>query len=284
VHRAGGRGCGTVSIGVLCGGAGMTRQNYYKVRRVRARVGVEEGLVLSLVRQERARQPRLGARKLWHMLRGALAEAGVELGRDRFFRLLSRAGLLLPRVKRGARTTDSRHGWQVYGNLAKDLVLRGPHELLVSDITYVRTLEGFMYVSLVMDAYSRKIVGWDCSDSLELEGALRALAMALAQLPAGQRAMHHSDRGGQYCSGAYVGLLMRHRLAISMTEEHHCYENGKAERLNGVLKQEYGLGETFGHKCQVRVSLREAVLLYNGHRPHGALGYRVPEAVHGRAA
>ena len=284
MHRAGARGCGTVSLGVLCGLAGMTRQNYYKVRRVRARMGVEEGLVLSLVRQERARQPRLGARKLWHMLRGELAAAGVALGRDRFFGLLGGAGLLLPRVRRGARTTDSRHGWRVYGNRAKELVLAGPHELLVSDITYVRTLEGFMYVCLVMDAFSRKIVGWDGSDSLELEGALRALAMAAGQLPAGHGAMHHSDRGCQYCSGAYVGVLASHGIVISMTEENHCYENAKAERLNGVLKQEYGLGATFRTKGEVLAGLREAVELYNGHRPHGSLGYRVPAAVHAVAA
>ena len=184
---------------------------------------LEEGLIRELVRAERRLQPRLGGRKLWRLVSEELQEAGVELGRDRFFEVLRGAGLLLPRVERsGARTTESRHGWRVYENLAKGMELKGPHELWVSDITYVRTLEGFMYVSLVMDGYSRKIVGWDCSDSLEMEGALRALGMALGQLPQGAEVVHHSDRGCQYCSHAYVERLEGRGVRISMTEVNHC--------------------------------------------------------------
>jgi len=172
----------------------------------------------------------------------------------------------------------------VYPNLAQDLALTGPHQLLVSDITYVRTVEGFMFVSLLMDAFSRAIVGYDASDTLEMEGALRALAMALGQLPAGSVTMHHSDRGSQYCCGAYIQELRAGGLRISMTENNHCYENAQAERLNGILKQEYGLGQTFAHKGQVGVAVQEAVGLYNHHRPHTALGYRFPMQVHGGVA
>ena len=137
-----------------------------------------------------------------------------------------------------------------------------------------------MYLSLVMDAYSRTVVGYDCNDRLESEGALQALSMAIGQLPAGASVIHHSDRGSQYCSRRYVQRLLRRGLQISMTQENHCYENGQAERLNGILKQEYGLGEVFSRKHDVRASVREAVELYNFRRPHEALGYRCPGEVH----
>lgn len=268
----------------LCDAAGMTRQNYYKGRVARQRQSVDEALILELVRRERALQPQLGARKLLGLLGPELKEAGVELGRDRFFALLARHKLLVPRVGRGVRTTWSGHGYGVYVNLLKGLSLTGPDQAWVSDITYIRTSQGFMYLSLVMDAFSRTIVGYDCSDSLEMEGALRALSMALDQLPAGARPVHHSDRGIQYCCGAYVSALSSRGLSISMTEENHCYENAKAERLNGTLKREYGLGAEFGRKSEVKVAVSQAVSLYNSRRPHAALGYRVPLSVHRPAA
>lgn len=271
---------GVVSVGLLCDAAGMSRQNYYKQRSARRRESVDEQLVLELVRAERCRQPRLGARKLLVLLREELADAGVKLGRDRFFALLSRHDLLIPKPRKSARTTDSRHRFAVYENLAGGLELTGPHQLLVSDITYIRTDEGFMYLCLVMDAFSRAIVGYDCSDSLEMEGALRALRMALKQLPAGSGAMHHSDRGVQYCCDAYIEALESAGLRISMTRENHCYENARAERLNGTLKREYGLGETFARKADVPSAVVQAVQLYNHHRPHQALNYRVPMQVH----
>jgi len=258
----------------------MSRQNYYYQRQVRERAQVDEALVGQLVRLERQRQPRLGGRKLWRLLKDELKGAGVDLGRDRFLEVLRRQGLLLARRKGTCRTTDSRHRFGVYENLARGLELTGPHQLLVADITYLRTREGFMYLALVMDAFSRKIVGYDCSDSLEAEGARRALKMALQQLPAGAQAVHHSDRGVQYCCREYVGLAQRAGLVMSMTQENHCYENAKAERLNGILKQEYGLGEELCGKDAALRLVRQAVELYNVHRPHAALGYAMPAVVH----
>jgi putative transposase len=230
VHRIAGDGrcTGRVSVQALCNAAGMCRQNYYWQRRVRARAQVEEAVVVDLVRAERRRQPKLGGRKLWRQLGKDLEAAGVGLGRDRFFGVLRRQKLLIPRRARGCRTTDSRHGWRVYRNVAQDLALTAPHQLWVSDITYVRTAEGFMYLALVMDAYSRKIVGYDCSDSLEAEGARRALKRALRQLPAGAQVVHHSDRGVQYSCREYVALAEGAGLVLSMTEENHCYENAYA--------------------------------------------------------
>jgi len=268
------------SVGVLCEMVGMSRQNYYKVHRCRRRREVDEGLVVQMVRMERHAQPRLGGRKLHVLLREEWQDAGVEMGRDRLFEVLRRHELLLERKARSVRTTDSGHGLRVYGNLVKDCSVTACHQVWVSDITYLRTDEGFLYLSLVMDAYSRVIVGYDCSDSLESVGALRSLSMALEQLPSGMKAIHHSDRGCQYCCGAYIRRLKSAGLAISMTEENHCYENGQAERLNGILKQEYGLGETLRCKSDALSAVREAVYLYNHRRPHQALGYAIPMRVH----
>ncbi len=264
----------------LCKVVRMSRQNYYKQRYCRRRREIDEELILSLVRRERAVQPRLGTRKLLHIIGEELKSSGVSVGRDRFFSILSRSSLLIKRRFKGYRTTDSRHRFRVYGNLLKDIVLTSPHQALVSDITYIRTDEGFMYLSLVMDAYSRTVVGYDCSDSLEAEGTLRSLSMALRGLGGDNETIHHSDRGSQYCCGAYVDKLRRRGLRISMTEENHCYENSQAERLNGILKQEYGLGRRFRRKSDVRRAVREAVTLYNFRRPHQSLGYQCPMAVH----
>jgi len=258
----------------------MTRQNFYKQRCLRSRRAVNDGLIVELVACERAVQPCLGGRKLLHLLRADLVEAGVRIGRDRFFEVLREHELLIHRKVRSARTTDSRHGMRVYANLLSELELSEPHQALVSDITYLRTETGFVYLCLVMDAFSRKIVGFDCSDTLEREGALRALGQALRQLPAGHSAIHHSDRGSQYCCGDYVAKLRQAGVGISMTQENHCYENAKAERLNGILKQEYGLSSRFSDPAEARRAVREAVLLYNHRRPHQSLGYATPMQVH----
>lgn len=258
----------------------MSRQNYYKRRSGRQRRQVDEELVVSLVCRERAVQPRLGGRKLLHVLQADLCQAGVTIGRDRFFEILREQELLIERKVRSVRTTWSGHGMRTYGNLLKDAELSGPHQALVSDITYIRTDGGFLYLCLVMDAYSRAIVGFDCSDTLEAEGAMRSLSQALGQLPADARPIHHSDRGSQYCCLGYVAMLDEAQVRISMTVENHCYENAQAERLNGILKQEYGLGDGFRCKSHARAAVRQAVELYNWRRPHQALGYAFPMQVH----
>jgi len=261
----------------------MSRQNYYKQRTVRKRQVVDESLILTLVCQERSVQPMLGGRKLLHLIRSELKSANVSIGRDRFFGLLSAHDLLIERKKRYCRTTNSRHGFEVYRNIRKDCVTTGPHQVLVSDITYLRTGEKFVYLALVMDAHSRAIVGFDCSDTLEAVGALRALSMAVKQLPAKSGAIHHSDCGTQYCCKAYIEKLKKAKLRISMTEENHCYENSQAERLNGILKQEYGLGTTFADKADACEAVSQAVWLYNHRRPHQKLGYKFPMTVHAAA-
>jgi transposase InsO family protein len=154
----------------------------------------------------------------------------------------------------------------------------------VSDVTYVRTENAFIYLSVIMDLYSRKIVGYHSGDNLEASGCIRALEMALRGLGEGSKPIHHSDRGCQYCCHEYVDILSSLDFVISMTEENHCYENAHVERLHGILKQEYGLGCSFKTKEQARKAIDNAVWVYNTLRPHGSLGNRVPEEVHGKAA
>jgi transposase InsO family protein len=237
-----------IKVGELCRKLGMSRQNYYKGRQERQRREVDNGLIEQLVLAERAVQPRLGGKKLLHILRPKLVEAGVSIGRDRFYEVLRERSLVLERLPGMPRTTDSRHSLPVFHNLVKGMELGGPNQVWVADITYIRTDEGFLYLSLLMDLWSRKIVGYHAGDTLEAEGALRALETALKELPKGALPVHHSDRGCQYCSHRYVERLQARGLRISMTEEMHCYENANAERLNGILKQEYGLGCSFRMK------------------------------------
>jgi putative transposase len=260
---------------------GLSRQGYYKARRHRQRADVDEAAICELVEQERCLQPRIGGRKLLVLLRPMLAEMEIVIGRDRFFGVLRKQDLLVPRRhRRGPATTDSRHRFDRYPNLLKNVVLTDPHQAWVSDITYVRTEEGFLYASLISDAYSRYIVGVEGSNTLAADGCLRALTQAIRQLPEDANTLHHSDRGTQYCCEAYVERLLSQRIEISMTEENHAAENAQAERLNGILKQEYGLGETFRTKTQARAALKQAVWLFNTRRPHTSLGYQIPAHVH----
>jgi transposase InsO family protein len=262
----------------------MSRQNYYKSRRERQRRETDGGLIEQLVRAERAVQPRLGGRKLLHILGPELAYAGVKIGRDRFFEVLREKSLLLDRLPGMPKTTNSRHSLPVFHNLVKDMELTGPNQAWAADITYIRSDEGFLYLSLLMDLWSRKIVGFHAGDTLEAEGVVCALETALSELSKGTFPVHHSDRGCQYCSHRYVEKLRAHGLVVSMTEELHCYENAHAERLNGILKQEYSLGCSFRSKQQALAAVDEAVFLYNTKRPHLSLNYETPEKTHRRVA
>lgn len=263
----------------------MTRQNFYARRKQRRRREVDGELIGELVKQERRIQPRLGVRKLRVVLGEQLEEAGVSVGRDRWFEELREQGLLVaPRRATHARTTNSRHAMGVFTNQFEDLEIDGPHQAWVSDLTYLRSEEGFLYLALVTDHGSRKIVGYHCADSLEAVGCLRALDQAIAQLPPGVRPMHHSDRGSQYCCREYVGRLREHGISISMSEINHCAENALAERINGILKVEYALDQRFATKKQARVAVEQAVHLYNTRRPHTSLAMRCPQEIHAMAA
>ena len=262
----------------------MSRQNYYKRRTRRAEKAVDEELVVELVLRQRRLHPRLGVRKLHHILRADLQEAGVEIGRDRMFAILRDRGLLVEPLPKSPRTTNSRHSLPVFRNLIADIQTTAPNQIWVSDLTYVRTKVGYEYLSLITDLHSRKIVGFHSNEDLTRDGCLKALDQALAGLPEGKHPIHHSDRGCQYCSHEYVQRLTSQGLLVSMTEENHCAENSNAERVNGILKQEYGLGSEFMTREQARRAAQQAVWLYNNRRPHTSLQLLTPTEAHQMAA
>lgn len=272
------------AITLLCETVGMRPQNFYKKRSKRQRQQIDSDLIEQLVKEERAFQPRLGGKKLYYLLEPKLLEAGVQIGRDRFFEVLREKGLLVKPLPRNPHTTNSRHDLPIFPNRVKNMLLTAPNQAYAADITYIRTDEGFLYLSLITDLFSRKIVGFHACDSLETSGCMKALKKALRELPADRFPVHHSDRGCQYCSGRYTGKLRRAHLKISMTETNHCAENALAERVNGILKQEYFLGGTFRTKKQAILAVKQAIWTYNIRRPHSSLGNKTPEEIHQQIA
>jgi len=269
----------------VCHWAKMTPQNYYARRTARHRREVDLKLMLELVRAERKQQPRLGVRKLYHLIEVELKAAGVKLGRDRLFAELGKAGLLVERKpSEWPKTTNFDASLPVFKNLIRGRKLTGRNQVWVADITYVRTREAFMYLGLITDQWSRKIVGFHLGETLEAGGVLKALAMAVGGLKSNEKPIHHSDRGCQYASHAYVNRVEKAGMKMSMTERHHTAENALAERMNGILKQEYWLDATFETKPEARRATAQGVHLYNHRRPHTALGFRTPERVHGANA
>jgi len=274
-----------VTVSAVCRQLGITRQNYYARRHARQRRQVDGSLVVAFVMEERKIQPRLGARKLHFMLKGIWVKEGVTLGRDRFFEVLRQEGLLLePQAAAYPCTTNSRHYLRVYGNRIKELAVSKPNEVWVGDLTYIRTEVGFLYLSLLTDKSSRKVVGYHCGDTLESSGCLEALKNALADMPKGAAPIHHTDRGSQYCCHEYVKWVEAAGMSMSMTETDHCAENALAERMNGILKSEYGLGGRFKTKASAQLAVDQAVHLYNTRRPHTALDFRTPQEAHALAA
>lgn len=290
-----------VSLEQICEYYGISRQGHYRQLRADAERTDIEQTIVELVVEQRRQMPRLGTRKLWTLIAPQLKQRGIDYGRDKLFELLRRRRMLVQRKARSVRTTNSRHGLPSYENLLKQVQPSRPHHVMVSDITYIETREGFRYLALVMDAYSRKIIGYDLSASLSIEGSRRAVLMALKQLPQPQlpqpqvpqppqqdaawgeapaQVIHHSDRGVQYCSHAYTSLLRQYNVSISMAAVGNPYENAQAERLNGILKQEFFLNTCFANESEAHRAVAQAVVLYNTKRPHTALNYQTPEFVH----
>lgn len=233
-------------------------------------------MIIQLVQSQRKKMPMLGGKKLYKILSEDFKKLKVGFGRDKFFGILRRNGLLIHRKKRYAKTTNSSHRFWVYDNLIKEIEPMKINEIHVSDITYIRLNDSFLYLALMTDLYSRKIVGYDLSDSLNLEGCLRALKMAIKGKKDLSGLIHHSDRGFQYCSNPYTELLTKKEIKISMSEKGNPYENAVAERVNGILKEEFLLGETFRTKEEAHRAVREAIETYNEDRPHMSLDFMTP--------
>lgn len=259
---------------------GISRQAYYQARQRQVQQAAEDQLLVELVQAIRQRHPRLGGRKLLHELRAAMRALGISRGRDTFFDLLRERRLLVPTKHNRQRTT--RPGLWRCPNLLADLKLVRVHQAWVGDITYLTTEQGFLYLALLTDAFSRFIVGFDLSASLAAEGCLRALNQAIRHTsPHCLKALiHHSDHGVQYLAWPYCDRLHALGIQASMGEVGNCYENALAERMNGILKCEYGLDDLFVNDHQAHQAVVEAIWLYNYERPHLALNYRKPVEVH----
>lgn len=221
-------------------------------------------------------QPVVGVRKLQRMLQ----IKGIIIGRDRLFWIMKKEGLLVKRKKSYLRTTNSRHRFRVHKNIIKAKEIISSNQVYVADITYLKTREGYCYLSLLTDKYSRKIVGYHLSRNLGVEGSLRALKMAIKGIDKSKDVIHHSDRGLQYCSNIYTKELNKNGIRISMTEENHVYENALAERVNGILKNELLIGSQYLEYSQVVKQVDEAIKIYNHERLHLSLNYKTPAQVH----
>ena len=263
---------------------GKSRQAYYKAKDYDIQEAFEEVLVLDLVAKirKRSQTSRWGVRKLYPLLTEDLSLLGTKMGRDKLFELLGANGLLVKRRKRKFFTTQSHHWLRKHQNLVADLVVSTPNQLWVSDITYVLITGTPHYLYLITDAYSQKIVGWNVTRDLKAESALKALRMALKSIKKLDpfSLMHHSDRGIQYCSYEYTGLLEKHNIWISMTKPASPQENAIAERVNGILKEEWLIDLEGISVTDVKTSIDQIIAIYNEMRPHQGLGNITPAQVH----
>lgn len=270
-----------IGLGRLCALFGKTRGAIYDHKKRLQYDGFEEDIILQYVVQLRTQLPRLGTRKLHYMLGPLLREHHIVIGRDYLFDLLDSHKLLIRQRKRHVITTNSRHWMHRYNNLIKEMVIARPEQVWVSDITYVRLSNQWGYLSLITDAYSRKIMGFGFRTDLSAQGCTQALEMALKQrIYPNNLLIHHSDRGSQYCSAAYVDLLTENRIIISMTENGDPYENALAERMNGILKAEFNLYESHIGFDATHQRITASIKAYNEQRPHNSCNLLTPEQAH----
>ncbi len=271
---------GSASLSRICDCFDLQRDAYYKHRdRAGKRKQIEQHIV-HIVKKRRRSLPREGVRKLMKSLKIDFEKQHVKVGRDTLFNVLRKHKMLTLRKRYSMKTTNSHHRFYKYSNIIKDVEITRPNQVWASDITYIRTVKGFCYLALITDMYSRRIVGYDLSDSLELKGCVRALNKAIYQAKNIKGLIHHSDRGIQYCSNVYTQILKRKKIDISMTEENHCYENAMAERVNGILKDEFYLDQTFANVAHAKRAAKNAIKLYNEMRLHLSLDYRTPNMVY----
>lgn len=272
------------ALSSLCELFGYSRQSYYK--RGNSSEFAEdaiEPLIVEKAQDYRKDNPGLGCAKLYLIIKSLFEDTGCMPGRDAFVELLRKHGLMVHlKRRRHYKTTDSNHHYRRYPNLIADLVPMRPNEVWVCDITYVETDDGVCYLSLITDAYSHKIVGWAIGSTLETIYPLEALRMALKTIDIATSSglIHHSDRGCQYCSHAYVAELKAHKISISMTQSGDPLENAIAERANGILKTEWLYKTKIENKEECKKILERIIAFYNTQRPHMSIGMQTPEVAH----
>ena len=260
----------------LCKIVDFSKQAFYKQVNKSEKDQKFENEIIKIVKTIRERQPKVGTRKILR----SLNQKDIYIGRDKLFKLLKENNLLVTRKKRYIRTTDSKHLFKKYPNLIKEQVPTRPNQIYVSDITYIATTEGFIYLFLITDMYSRRIVGSSISESLSSEGAVLAIQRALNDIANKKEIIHHSDRGVQYCCHDYINYLKSYDFTISMTEDNHVYENALAERVNGILKIEFIGFDPLNSKKIASKLIEESIDIYNNERLHMSLDYKTPNQVH----
>lgn len=258
---------------------GFSRQSVYQGEtRNKIRV-VELAKVKSFVMDLRMRMPQLGTRKLYHLLENEFKRNNLKIGRDALFDFLRSENMLVKPKKNYTKTTNSKHWLRKHPNLYASTIINEPEQVMVSDITYIKTYEKTHYLSLVTDAYSRKIMGYHLSDDLSAESVVKALRMAVKNKRSIKPSIHHSDRGLQYCSETYQKELRKHNIKSSMTDGYDCYQNALAERINGILKNEF-LYIKCRNKDELKKQISESIEIYNNERPHLSLQFKTPNFIH----
>lgn len=259
---------------------GYSKQAYYKRKSCLLKSDLDKEHVRSLVMSVRQKLPKTGGKKLHYMLKDDFKKHQIKIGRDKLFDFLRNEYLLVPKARRYYKTTNSRHWMRKYPNLIKELDIIRPEQIWVADITYLRTKEKTHYLHLITDAYSKKIVGHKLSDNLMAASTLEALKKAVADRKYNNSLIHHSDRGLQYCSKEYTDYLSRNNIDISMTQNYDPYENAIAERVNGILKEEFGLFETFDNFQDLKKQVEESIEFYNKIRVHLSVEMLTPNQAH----
>jgi putative transposase len=260
---------------------GISKQAYYQRIKSEKIKKTESQVVLEEVAKIRQLMPRTGTRKLMEHLRPVLAGKRIKMGRDAMFHLLRCNGLLIRKTKRFHITTNSKHFFYTAPNRVKDLEITHAEQVLVADITYIRTDKDYAYLALVTDAYSKKIMGWKLDDNMKVTMVKEALEMAHKNLVHSRESViHHSDRGIQYCCPDYTEFAKKRGFLMSTTQKYDPYENAIAERINGILKYEFGLRKTLPNIEIARKMVKQAVEIYNNERLHWSLDLKTPEAVH----
>lgn len=265
-----------ISIVGCCRHLGISKQAYYKLRENRAKQKEKEEEIIRKVLSVRQEQPRLGTRKLHYILKSELS-----VGRDKLFEILRKEQMLITKRRKYVKTTNSKHWMRTYADSSKQLQLKEPEQLWVADITYLSTREETVYLHLVSDAYSKQIMGYTLSKDLKAESTVKALQMALKRRVYQNRdILHHSDRGLQYCSRVYIDELRRNRCQISMTQDGSPYDNAVAERINGILKDEFYCDEKFDSFEQAKKHVEQSIMIYNTKRPHLSCSMLTPAEMH----
>lgn len=257
-----------------------SRQVFYNRKQTLEKNKIEEAIIIELANSVRRTRPRTGTKKLYEEIKPIIQSKGLKYGRDKVHKTLKKNDLIIKPSKKYTVTTDSKHFFRKYKNLIKNLELIRPEQVFVNDITYIRIKDKFAYLFLVTDAYSKKIMGWSINYTMKVKDGIKAIKMTCKNRRFKTQVIHHSDRGIQYCTPSYINFIAQKNMIPSMTQHAHVYENAIAERVNGILKSEFGIGNGFNSLKEARAVIANSIFIYNNQRKHMSLHNLTPNFVH----